>query len=188
METSPLIIDTRKIISEQEDRLTAKGYTSFLLRHFGEINQDLIHSFSETVEDLLISAGEKKPLVKRIFSILIEGLQNVLIHGERVNGDQLASVIVAANPEKYAVVIGNLTETGGEEKLKTYIDNLNEMTEESVKEFYLEVLNNGLISEKGGAGLGFITMRMKSKSALYSSFGKISPELSFFTVGSVIER
>ena len=59
-----------------------KKYTSIenrvvLVSHFGEFSQDLINSLVEGNEELMSSVGDKKILIKRVFSILIEGLQNI---------------------------------------------------------------------------------------------------------------
>jgi hypothetical protein len=52
----------------------------------------------------------------------------------------------------------------------------------------MEVLTNGVISSKGGAGLGFITMAMKSKNKLNYRVEKINEALSFFSVEVKIDR
>ena len=46
------------------------------------------------------------------------------------------------------------------------INRLNNEDQAGVKQIYLKTLTNGEISEKGGAGLGIITMAMKSKNEI----------------------
>ena len=52
----------------------------------------------------------------------------------------------------------------------------------------MAVLTNGIISNKGGAGLGFITMAMKSKNKLKYLFEEINDKLSCFTVEVKVDR
>ena len=52
----------------------------------------------------------------------------------------------------------------------------------------MEVLTNGIISNKGGAGLGFITMAMKSKNKLNFSVQEIDESLSCFSIEIKINR
>ena len=53
---------------------------------------------------------------------------------------------------------------------------------------YIDVLTNGEISKKGGAGLGFITIAMKSKNKLNFYIDKIDANLSCFTLDIIIDR
>lgn len=188
MQTGIAHNETKQLLNSRLQELNESGFKSVLLAHFGEINQDLINSFTVSVEEMMVSAGDRKPLIKRVFSILIEGLQNILIHGEHMDDDQLALVIVASNEDNYRIVLGNFALAADKEKLVNYLDKLNSMDEEDVKAYYLEILNNGLISTKGGAGLGFITMRMKSKSQLRYTFGEVNDTLMFFTIGTDLDR
>lgn len=188
MQTGIAHNETKQLLNNRLQELNDDGFKSVLLAHFGEINQDLINSFTVSVEEMMVSAGDRKPLIKRVFSILIEGLQNILIHGERKDDEQLALVIVASNEDHYRIILGNIALVADKEKLVNYLDKLNNMEEDDVKAYYLEILNNGLISSKGGAGLGFITMRMKSKSQLRYTFGEVNDTLMFFTIGTDLDR
>lgn len=176
------------ILEDFTKSLQDAGFSAVLLSHFGSLDHDLINSLSVSVEEMMIAQGDKKALVKRVFSILIEGLQNSLIHGALFNDVSYSLLIIGQHQNAYRVVLGNVVLNKDMDKLNNQVDKLNNMDEDEVKAYYLEVLNNGLISEKGGAGLGFITMRMKSKAHLSCSFMPIDNQFSFFTISSDLER
>ncbi|MEY4605108.1 MAG: hypothetical protein RIT43_2400 [Bacteroidota bacterium] len=137
------------------------------LSHFGSLSQDLIHSIAMAVEELMVSSGEVKRIVKRSFSILIEGLQNIYRHGSvNEEGIQLAFLIVVRGKDDFKLIFGNLVEESDTEYLRNYIQRLNSMDTDQLKTKYLEVLSNDTLSDKGGAGLGFLTMIMKSDGPL----------------------
>lgn len=188
MQPGTLYIEPKTILASWTQELKTDGFSSVHMAHFGTLNQDLVNSFTVSVEDFMISAGDKKPLVKRVFSILIEGLQNIMLHGLKWENEQQALLLVAHNEKMYRIVLGNLTHATEIPKLRTTMDNLNAMTDEEVKTYYLETLNNGLISDKGGAGLGFITIRMKSKAPLNYRFLPINEDLVLFTISTDIDR
>ena len=188
MQTSTVNNEIRTLLNDRLQQLHSDGYTSVLLAHIGELNQDLINSLTVSVEEMMVSAGDRKPLIKRVFSILIEGLQNILLHGERNEDGQLSLVVVAANEQSYRVLLGNIARSIDKDKLIGYLHKINSMDDEEVKAFYLEILNNGLISSKGGAGLGFITMRMKSKALLDYTFEDWTDEQTFFTISTDLDR
>jgi hypothetical protein len=180
--------ETRQLLNDRLQRLNSDGFQSVQLAHFGDLNQDLVNSLTLNVEEMMVSAGDRKPLIKRVFSILIEGLQNILIHGETTDEGQPALLIVASNESRYRVVLGNVAVPEDKDKLVGYLNKLNGMDDDAVKSYYLEILNNGLISSKGGAGLGFITMRMKSKDTLHYAFDDCGDGQLFFTISTDLER
>lgn len=154
----------------------------FLLAHFGVFSQDLVNSLSESVEEMLTSSGEKKQLVKRIFSILIEGLQNIRVHGSVDESDvQQAFVLLSRKEDFYTIQFGSLIEQVLVSGLQKRLDHLNSLDELALKEHYMSTLTNGEVSATGNAGLGFITMRMKSKQNIDLQFFPVSETKTFFT-------
>ena len=124
-----------------------------------------------------------------MFSILVEGLQNIRIHGERdEDGNQVSFLIVLQNEDNYKVTFGNLIKRENIDGIIERIESLNKMDNAEVKELYMEVLSNGIMSNKGGAGLGFITMSLKSKNQISYISEEVSDDLVFFSVNIDLER
>lgn len=160
-----------------------------IVSHFGEFSQDLVNSLSTGIEDTMLESGDKKGVVKRMFSILVEGLQNIRIHGERdEDNNQISFLIVLQTEDEYKVTFGNLVKSQNTYKIVERIDTLNQMDPDQVKELYMEVLSNGIMSNKGGAGLGFITMALKAKSKINYESQEVSDALTFFSVNIILER
>ncbi len=159
------------------------------LSHFGYFSQDLVNGFSENVEKILISAGEKKQINKRIFSILIEGLQNIRVHGEHDKlGMYCGSFLIAKNNTDYKIIFGSLMKTEKKNVIEEHIKKLNNLNDEDLKENYEVLLSNGILSAKGNAGLGFITMRLKSENLLKPTFFAVSEELYYFSILITISK
>lgn len=160
-----------------------------IVSHFGEFSQDLVNSLTTSIEEMMLDSGDKKGVVKRMFSILVEGLQNIRIHGERdPDGNQVSFLIVLQNDNDYKVTFGNLVDVMVVDKLIDRIDSLNNMQPEEVKALYMDTLSNGIMSNKGGAGLGFITISLKSKNRIEVHKEQVSDDLVFFTQSVLIER
>lgn len=180
-------LEIKEIFQNKQDRLNTSG--KVLLSHFGTFTQDLVGSLCTSTEELLISSGDKRLVVKRLFSILIEGLQNIRLHGQRDEYDrQLGYLIVSRQEDQYAVIMANMIHPEDQEKVESYLDRINNYKSPELKEIYLTVLNNELVSEKGGAGLGFITTRMKSAHPLHYSFYGLKHEGLLFTFEVKLDR
>ncbi|MFN5415524.1 MAG: SiaB family protein kinase [Flavobacteriia bacterium] len=172
----------KEIFDLQKNYVKIDQQLHVILSHFGYFSQDLVNGFSENVEEILTSAGEKKQIIKRIFSILIEGLQNIRVHGEAdADGKYYGSFILAKDETKYSIIFGSLIKRENKITLEKRIENLNILEEDQTKEHYMSVLTNGIASATGNAGLGFITMKLKSKSNIKAKFYSVSEGLYFFT-------
>jgi len=160
-----------------------------IVSHFGEFSQDLVNSISNGVEEAMLDAGDKKGTVKRMFSILVEGLQNIRLHGEKdEDGNQASFLLIGQDDTEYLVTLANLVYNSNKKVIEDRLLEINSYDEKQVKSLYMEVLTNGIISNKGGAGLGFITMAMKSKNKLNFNMQEINDSLSCFSIEIKINR
>lgn len=185
------MIDVQKHISSSVDSIYQSYYNfleqdlgyNILLNYQGEFSVNLIRTFANGVEERMTQNGDKKYIIKRMFSILIEGLQNVYIHGGKDEMDrQQVFLIVAHNQSQYRVLMGNILDAEDRELVKAYLGNINNHSEEELKQLYLTVLKNGYMSDKGGAGLGIVTMRLKSSEDLNYKIYDLHEGKSFLVV------
>jgi hypothetical protein len=153
------------------------------IEHFGVFSQDLVNSLVEGNELLMTSQGELKQLRKRVFSILIEGLQNIRKHAEKDDLErQVAFLIIGKNDISYRITFGNIILESEAKDITNQISHINSLSLSDLKSFYIKELSENVFSKKGGAGLGFIIMRMKSNSDLKFIVKKVNEEYSFLSV------
>lgn len=178
----------RQIFDMQSDFLVENDQ-SILVSHFGAFSQSLVASLSEGIENLLVSIGDKRMVIKRMFSILIEGLQNVRLHGELDSqGVQSGFLILSNDEEQYKLVLANIVKTEDVPTISKYIDAINNYSKDELKTAYTSVLSNEFLSAKGGAGLGLITTRIKSGNPLEFSLRKLDETQSLFVLKISLDR
>ncbi len=174
-----------KLVSLHVDEGGGNIYTS----HVGEFTQDYVNSISAELEERMFEDGEKKGVVKKIFSIIVEGLQNIRIHGEEdEEGHQSSFFLIVKDDEAFTIYLGNLIPSKIEEDIQRRVDTVNGLDRAELKELYMNVLTNGVISSKGGAGLGYITMSMKSGNSLGCHFEKVNNKLSLYDLKITVNR
>jgi hypothetical protein len=159
-----------------------------LVAHFGELSQSVISTLESNVEEKVASLEIPKGPLKKIFFISVETLQNMLIHGHK-NGDghQHNFFMLIKNGVKMNVVSANLVSNAAVPAIEKQINVINSFDDEkALKAFYIEHLENNTMSDKGGAGLGFITIGMKSGNKLKVDFQKINDQFSLFTLTSTV--
>jgi len=161
---------------------------TILVSHFGELSQNVISNLEGNVEEKITSLEISKGPIKKIFFISVETLQNMLIHGQKTNeGEQHNFFILAKNTVNIQIISANLVSNTSIPSLEKQVNVINSFEDEkSLKAYYLEHLENNTLSEKGGAGLGFITIAMKSGNKLSVDFQKINDQFSLFTLTSAV--
>ncbi len=189
MQNSSIKDICRKRFDDIIDEDYAQFGASVFISHFGYFSQDFVNSVVEEIETRLLESGEKKSVVKRIFSILVEGLQNIRLHGESDEmGEQTSFFIITQSDKHFRIYLSNLVYNKNIDKIKARIDQVNSLNDDEVKQLYLSVLTNGIISSKGGAGLGYITMSMKSKNKITGYFNRIDDNLSNYDLRVIVDR
>jgi hypothetical protein len=164
----------------------AETVTENLIHFKGLVNSEILRALLKDMDSKLEQRGEPRVLIKKINSILIECLQNLIHHAEdidNVGGQFLPELKVDKGSEGYHILTANVTEKENVDRLKSYIDNINGLGAEGLREYYQEVLTNGKFNAKGGAGLGFINIARKTKdNKVHYRFDPINSEQVFFNL------
>jgi hypothetical protein len=161
-----------------------KGKGKIILAYDGVLNSETISKLEVEIEANILDKNLPKGVVKKVFFICIESLQNMYIHGHKDDQGAKHNFFVLYITNKAVKIIGaNLISNSAIVKLETHIEKINSFSDPaSLKTYYLEHLENNELSEKGGAGLGFITIGMKSGNKLDVQFEKINESRSMFLI------
>lgn len=158
------------------------GQGKLILAYDGVLNSETISKLETEIETNILDKNLPKAVVKKVFFICIESLQNMYIHGHRdENGAKHNFFILYITDKAVRMITANLIANSSIEKLQKHIDKINSFHDPAeLKSYYLEHLENNELSEKGGAGLGFITIGMKSGNKLGTQFEQINDNRSMF--------
>lgn len=160
----------------------SKNNYELVLAYDGVVNQSTISKLESEVEEKILTYNYPKSLIKKIFFITVELLQNLFIHGAEDNTHTKHNfIIIARNNSEVIILTSNLIENTNVQKIKTIFDTINGFKSyDELKKYYMEQLENNDLSDKGGAGLGFITIGLKSQPPLEYKFEKINDKFSYF--------
>ena len=176
------------------------GVTKKLMDGLGENNINLVYcsQFSgqrafdmlDIIENLKISKSQKYVTKKRIFSVLVEMLQNISQHGVDIEGLEGKTGILLVGSEKKTnkIITGNVIPVGDEKFLKDHLDKINQMDNEELENLFVEKLTDDDFSNPLKNGMGLIDMRIKSGQPLDYHIKKIDDKCSFFTLQVIIDH
>lgn len=166
--------------SKHVDHVNTLG--KLILAYDGVLNSETISKLETEIEANILDKNLPKGVVRKVFFICIESLQNMYIHGHRdENGAKHNFFILYITEKEVKMITANLIANVAIEKLSKHIAKINSFQDPAeLKKYYLEHLENNELSEKGGAGLGFITICMKSGNSLGTQFEQINEDRSMF--------
>jgi hypothetical protein len=160
----------------------ANGQGELILAYDGVLNPETISKLEAEIESKILACGLSKLVIKKIFFICIESLQNMYLHGHKDGtGAKHNFFILYMTGKAVKVISANLIANDGIDKLRKHISRINSFNDAAdLKTYYLEHLENNELSDKGGAGLGFITIGMKSGNKLQTQYEPLNNERSMF--------
>ena len=150
----------------------------------------------ETIEKLLtetkLSLNERNISIKakkRVLNIMVECLENIYKHAEKVINNnhfnqaechKFYKFVLENSNEYYLITVANPILNKHIDSVKNKIDQANSLNKDELKELYASKINNSMISERGGAGLGIIDIALKSENKIDYSFTKIDDLFSCY--------
>lgn len=167
----------------------ASSQGELILAYDGVLNPETISKLEAEIESKILARGLPKLVIKKIFFICIESLQNMYLHGHKDGTGAKHNFFILYITDKNVKVLGaNLIHNEGVDKLRDHIKRINSFSDPAdLKTYYLEHLENNEMSEKGGAGLGFITIGMKSGNKLQTEYTRMNDERSMFLLEVTID-
>ena len=129
----------------------------------------------------------KKPSRKRLYGIFVESIDNIFKYGAKLpgkvrNSTRTPTISVVKQKDLYLVRAGNLVLNDDIGDLTFKLDRVNQLDMEALKSLYEEVINKESSSSDTGAGLGLITMAMRTDTEIEYSFAPVDDEHSFFKI------
>ena len=149
----------------------------------GQFNTDITDNILSLAEESLRLSEQKLKIKKRVYFVMVEGLQNITRHQDLTTDDipvKPGFFVLQRKKFSYYITTGNLINKKNIEQLKSQIHTVQSLSHEELNIFYKKHLKDGTLSEKGGAGLGLIEMARKSKGNLSYNFRKINDDYYYF--------
>ena len=159
----------------------------------GRVTQQITRAFIALTEAQMEENAEASTVQRKVFHVMVECLQNISRHADEYeSGESLNAgkgIFMVSRTEQYwCVTTGNAIFNEKVRELKEMIEQINKLDEDELKDLYVRQMREGRLTTKGGAGLGFIDIRRKTKKKLEYHFLPITDKVSFFLLTTYIPR
>lgn len=136
--------------------------------------------FNDVFTEQLISLADcdvEKKAKKKVALLISESFQNIVRHGESAFACEESSLFGIRGIDQFLHIFSTNPVTNSTKLfLDQKLDEINKMDKDQIKVLYAESLENGVISAKGGAGLGLIEMARKSERPIQKGFKKLNDD------------
>ncbi len=129
----------------------------------------------------------RKPVRKRLYGTVVESIDNIYKYAAYNQVDSLGKfkaplLVVKKLGDIFTISVGNLVMNELVDPLKIKLDKVNKLDNEELKKLYEEVINKEAGDADTGAGLGLITMALRTDVDIEYSFVPVDAGYSFFTM------
>lgn len=172
------------LMTEQKTIINYTGQFKF------ETIQFLIYKAKKEMEAL----GTEISIKKKVINVMVECLENIHKHSDLVDNNSPIDLKYASKftfeiqGEDYIITSGNVVLNANVEKLKSRIEQVNQLDRDGLKHLYENVITKTNISHKGGAGLGIIDVALKSGNKLSYLFENINNKYAFYQLQIKISK
>jgi len=160
------------------ERMHAAVPGELIFFHQGKIDRSDLDQLLALAEERSIAASDGVILRKRLYNVLVEGLENVQLH----TPTELSSTgfaLLVRQEDGYRIALGNALPLASALSLTHRVAILNDMDEADLREHYLKLLANEGRTAKGGAGLGLLTMARKCASPIVTHTVSRDPDSAY---------
>lgn len=136
-------------------------------------------------------------VVKRLYNVLVECMENIIKHANNImiddpmKGCPEGIILVGQTEDGYQIRIGNLITAEDAKELKVQLEEVNQLDRMGLRSRYQDIITNGKVSERGGAGLGLVDIALRSGQKLEFDFHDYDKQSVFYilqvTITSSIE-
>lgn len=176
-------IDVKFIENILSNEIVARG---FPLIYKGEMNHDITKLYTSMAEIKISKSKKEKNLRMKVFHVMVECLQNISKHSDDYDDEETkignGLFIVGEKETSYYVLTGNMINNENVPSLKKHIDKLNKMEKDELDALHKKQMREGILTTRGGAGLGLIDIVRKTGQNLQYDFIKVNDKAQYFVL------
>lgn len=157
-----------------------------LMLQKGDYSRESILPVLKIIENNIIHEYQDSNLLKEVYHVLVELLQNISRYGYGKNNLKEGIFSLFKKGDHYGISTGNFIENSKIKKLEGILIHINSLNKDELKDLYLHQLKYGDETQGGGAGIGLIDIARLLTEDIKFNFTKKNEQISFFTLSVII--
>ena len=160
----------------------------------GYVTERILSAIGETIKKKLALEETELGKTKKVFSIFVEGVQNVIRYSAESLGPEAQEesevryglVTIGQDPNGIVVQCGNLIFNKDVQRMKERVHQVEGKDKDELKKLYKEKMMQGPEEGSKGASLGLVEMARRSGHPIEFAFEEINHEHTFFCIKAIV--
>lgn len=151
----------------------------------GHVSSEIGEEFLSLTEYRLADEDVKSGIIKRVFGIMAEVLENVSKYNPGKDAEKrfgMPVVMIRIRDSKFHITTGNLIQEENVGDLKDKLDTVNSLDREGLKNRFYESLSQQTIDTDRTGNMGLLAVARKSGNKLDYRFEKINDDYSYYVL------
>jgi len=155
-----------------------------IMAYNGAISNDLMLTLADLLKSRMLAQDDPKRS-KTIFSVFMEGVQNLIWHGGD-NSDTSGMILITQDEGHVTIMCGNRIAQKDTLDLRERLNQIANADKETIRQLYREGMSNSKEHEGPGAGSGLLEIARRSSQPISYVFVDIDKDTVDFILAATI--
>ncbi len=161
-----------------------------IMSFLGDFTHEIVTSLLSSLKKILDASDMDYQLKKRFYAIVVECMDNISKHNIALEQSKMShkntSTIfaISEHDDSFKIQTGNYILNSQITSLTQRLNKINSLDKEGLKALYSEKI----LTKPEGGGLGLIDVSLRSGCKLNYEFKKISDDISFFILQTIVSK
>ena len=139
-----------------------------VMAYNGAVSDSLMLALADLLKTRMIAQEDPKRS-KTVFSVFMEGVQNLIWHGSD-HSDNSGMILITQDNSEVTIMCGNRIATGQAHELRQRLEQIKGADKETIRQLYREGMSQSVDHAGPGAGLGLLEIARRSNHPISYSF------------------
>ena len=139
-----------------------------IMAYNGAVSDSLMLALADLLKSRMIAQEDPKRS-KTVFSVFMEGVQNLIWHGSD-HSDNSGMILITQDNSEVTIMCGNRIATGQAHELRQRLEQIKGADKETIRQLYREGMSQSVDHAGPGAGLGLLEIARRSNHPISYSF------------------
>ena len=155
---------------------------NILILHKGDFSEDSLQPVLKIFEDNLMAGNHKSKILKRLYLVLVELLQNISLHGYGITESKPGIFSVSEYNNINIISTGNYIKNSDIESLEAHLNVLNTKNKDELHQEYMNRMQTENKNSRKTPGMGLIKVARMMDYKMEFDFSQKTDGLSFFSI------
>ncbi len=155
-----------------------------IMAYNGTVSDDLMVTLADLLKERLI-ANEDVKRSKLIFSVFMEGVQNLIWHGKQ-HEENIGMILISENNHEITIMCGNRIHRDKATGLKQRLAQIEGADKDTIRQMYRDGMSQAAEHDGPGSGLGLLEIARRSTQPISHMFVDVDDDSVDFILSATI--